>query len=243
MDKLIETKRDRFWNPEAWQRDHWVREQAQQLPQGARVLDAGAGACKYRSFFNHCQYESQDFCQYQGELVKYTQPIDHVCEITRIPLPDASLDAILCTEVLEHVTDPMAVLTEFARLTKPGGRLLLTAPHGSPLHMEPYHYYSGFTRYWYEHWLPQHGFAVESITAQGGPGRVAVSMAHAFYSTWREWEQKQSGLMKVTSLAARMLVKFPVHYVLPNTLPKLDPHVDRTRNCIGLMVVAVRDKN
>ena len=66
----------------------------------------GAGASKYRPYFSHCRYETQDFCQYQGDLVKYLEPIYYVCEITTIPLPAQSLDAILCTEVIEHVIDP-----------------------------------------------------------------------------------------------------------------------------------------
>lgn len=210
------------------------------LPAGARVLDAGAGASKYRVFFSHCIYETQDFCQYEGALVKYIHPIDHVCEITRIPLPDASLDAILCTEVLEHVVDPMAVVAEFSRLLKPGGRLMLTAPHGSPVHMEPYHFYAGFTHYWYRHWLPTHGFAVETITAQGGPGRAAVSSMHAFYTTWRSWEHKLSLIPRSLSLSVRMVAKVPFHYLFAWVFPKLDPHVDCLRICIGLMVAATK---
>ena len=113
MDKLITTAQERFWHPEAYARDQWVKAQAASLPPGSKILDAGAGASKYRPFFAHCEYKTQDFCLYQGPLVKYLQPIDYVCEITAIPLPDQSLDAILCTEVLEHVIDPMAVLSEF----------------------------------------------------------------------------------------------------------------------------------
>lgn len=240
MDTLVRTKKERFWNPEAWQRDNWVREQAKRIPAGSYVLDAGAGASKYRPFFAHCKYETQDFCQYEGELVKYLQPVDHVCEITRIPLVDESLDAILCTEVLEHVVDPMAVLAEFSRLLRPGGRLLLTAPHASTVHMEPYHFYAGFTHYWYRHWLPEKGFSIESITAQGGPGRAAVSFLHAYYTTWRGWEQEQPGFARVLSLACRMIFKFPFHYLFPRLFPRLDRHVDCQRMCIGFMVAATK---
>jgi SAM-dependent methyltransferase len=240
LDKLIETKRERFWNPEAWQRDQWVREQASRLAPGCRVLDAGAGASKYRPFFSHCKYETQDFCEYKGELVQYLQPIDYVCEITRIPLPDHALDCILCTEVLEHVVDPMAVLAEFSRLLKPGGKLLLTVPHGSPLHMEPYHFYTGFTHFWYRHWLPRHGFELESLTPQGGPGRVAVSMMQYYYTSWRTWEHTLGGFARLVSLALRMSVKVPVHYLAAWALPKLDPHLNRNQSCIGFMVAAVK---
>ncbi len=43
-----------------------------------------------------------------------------------VPLPDASGDLVICTEVLEHVPDPAALLAELVRVTRPGGRILLT---------------------------------------------------------------------------------------------------------------------
>lgn len=240
LDKLVETKKERFWNAEAWQRDQWVKNEASQLPSGSRVLDAGAGACKYRPFFSHCRYETQDFCQYEGALVKYLQPIDHVCDITRMPMADGTFDAIVCTEVFEHVVDPMAVLAEFSRLLKPGGKLFLTAPLGSNLHMEPYHYYGGFTHYWYSHWLPKSGFAVDQIVPQGGPGRTAICYIQAFYQSWRAWEQTLRGVKKLLSLAGRMTAKIPVHYLLPWALAKFDPHLDCNQICVGYMVAATR---
>lgn len=41
-----------------------------------------------------------------------------------LPLGDASLDAVLCCDVLEHVADLEAVLDEVARVLAPGGRFL-----------------------------------------------------------------------------------------------------------------------
>ena len=82
-----------------------------------------------------------------------TSHIDLVSDITAIPAPDASFDAIVCSEVLEHVPEPTHALDEFARLLKPSGKLILTAPFASLVHMAPYHYCSGFSRYWYEYHL------------------------------------------------------------------------------------------
>jgi len=240
MDKLVETSKEQFWHPEALARDRWVKAEAAKLPAGARVLDAGAGASKYRPYFAHCRYETQDFCRYEGPLVSYVEPIDHVCEITRIPLPEASLDAILCTEVLEHVTNPMAVLNEFSRLLKPGGKLLLTAPVLSGLHMEPYHYYSGFTHHWYRHWLPASGFVIGSIVPQGGKGRLGVYFVQAAYSSWRDWELEVRGIKRLLSLGLRMLAKLPVHYILPLLAARLGTHPDPERDATGLMVAATR---
>jgi ubiquinone/menaquinone biosynthesis C-methylase UbiE len=96
-----------------------------------------------------------------------TTGIDLVCDITDIPEPDASFDAILCSEVFEHLPDPLAALNEFARLLRPGGKLILTAPFASLVHFSPYHYVSGFSRYWYEYHLPRRGFEIKKLSANG----------------------------------------------------------------------------
>jgi ubiquinone/menaquinone biosynthesis C-methylase UbiE len=47
-----------------------------------------------------------------------------------IPLPDASLDLVLCCEVIEHMdVDPMFLLAEINRVVKPGGHLFITTPN------------------------------------------------------------------------------------------------------------------
>jgi hypothetical protein len=49
-------------------------------------------------------------------------------DVTRLTLPDASQDAVLTFDVLEHVPDYRAALREFARVLKPGGSLVATFP-------------------------------------------------------------------------------------------------------------------
>ncbi len=231
---------DRFWFPEPYARDQWVKMQAAALRPGSRVLDAGAGDSKYRPFFAHCKYETQDFCQYEGQVVTYAQPIDYVCDAADIPLPDASLDAILCTEVIEHVVDPVKVIFEFARLLKSGGKLILTSPLLSHLHMEPYHFYGGFTHYWYRHWLPKAGLSIDSITPVGGPGQTCVTFGRAFYSSWQARERTLSGAAKLLSILGRAPSKLLFHFLLPWTLPKLDGWLGAQTICAAYMVVATR---
>ena len=52
-----------------------------------------------------------------------------ITTIARLALDDRSLDGILCSSVLEYVPDPSACLTEFARVLKPGGLLLVSVPN------------------------------------------------------------------------------------------------------------------
>jgi ubiquinone/menaquinone biosynthesis C-methylase UbiE len=157
-------------------RQIWLQQTLAALPQGARILDAGAGELKNRQHCGHLSYVSQDFCQYhdaggldEGLQSKSwdTSRIDLVGDITAIPAPDASFDAILCSEVLEHVPNPTHALDEFTRLLKPRGVVILTAPFGSNVHMAPYHFCSGFSKYWYEHHLAKRGFRIQTLVANG----------------------------------------------------------------------------
>jgi ubiquinone/menaquinone biosynthesis C-methylase UbiE len=96
-----------------------------------------------------------------------TSLIDLISDITEIPVPDASFDDVLCSEVLEHVPEPTHALDEFTRLLKPGGTLILTAPFASNVHTAPYHFCSGFSKYWYEHHLSARGFEIRELIANG----------------------------------------------------------------------------
>jgi SAM-dependent methyltransferase len=148
-------------------RDEWVAAEAKKIPAGSKVLDVGAGAGPYRELFAHCEYRAQDFGREPGSVGRYTV-LDYTSDILSIPAPDGAFDAILCTEVLEHVPEPAAALREMGRLLRAGGTLLMTAPLGSLLHQEPFHFYGGFTPFWYEKFLPEAGFDLVSVEKNGG---------------------------------------------------------------------------
>lgn len=152
-------------------RDRWVREKAATVAPGLRILDVGAGTCPYRPLFAHCEYRTHDFKKYDGiklgNTTAYGQ-IDYESEITKIPVPDQSFDVILCTEVLEHVPEPIEAVREMMRILKPGGTLFLTAPLGSGLHQLPFHFYGGYTPEWYRYVAKKFGFEVNEISPNGG---------------------------------------------------------------------------
>lgn len=163
-------------------RDQWIQDQARQIAPGSRVLDVGAGSCPYRQLFAHCEYRSQDFAGLSAEQLRHGGygAIDYVCDATQIPVADASFDVVLCTEMLEHVMDPAAVIAEIGRVLAPGGLLLLTAPLGSGIHQEPHHYYGGFTPYWYERVLTNAQVEVIDIEPNGGFFRYFAQEALRF---------------------------------------------------------------
>jgi len=47
----------------------------------------------------------------------------------RLPWPDASFDRVAVVDMLEHVPDEEAFARELARVTRPGGRLVVNTPH------------------------------------------------------------------------------------------------------------------
>lgn len=181
----IESKLRRYFDNQH-ERDDWVIAKLKALPAGSALLDAGAGSQKYRTNCAHLEYKAQDFGGvtqdaqegFAGlkQTYKYGK-VDYEGNIWSIPVEDASFDAILCTEVFEHIPYPNETLKEFSRLLKPGGQLILTAPFASLRHMDPYFFYTGFSDRWYEHFLAESNFQLQEIVPQGDYNRcIAVEL-------------------------------------------------------------------
>jgi len=153
----------------------WLQMSLAQVSAGSRILDAGAGERKFMSFCEHLSYVAQDFAGYDGKGdyrglqtgARDLSQLDIVSDITAIPEQDGSFDAIMCIEVFEHLPDPLAAICEFARLLRPGGQLILTAPFCCLTHYAPYHFYTGFSRYFYENHLPENGFHINELVENG----------------------------------------------------------------------------
>lgn len=156
-------------------RHEWVRKNLESLPSGLKILDAGAGEQRYKKYCTHLEYVSQDFAQYDGsgdgkglQMKSFNaRNVDIISDITSIPVPDESFDVVLCTEVIEHIPNPLLAFKEFSRILKPNGILLLTAPFCSISHYTPYYYATGFSPYYYQVHLPEYNFEIVEISANG----------------------------------------------------------------------------
>jgi SAM-dependent methyltransferase len=160
----------RIFAPNVYNRDSWVKKEAAKIKNNAKVLDIGAGSSPYRDYFRHTNYFTQDFSQLENYQLRgngYSQ-IDFISDIRNIPVENDSFDVILCTEVFEHIPYPIESLKEISRILKSGGILLFTAPLGSGLHQQPFHFYGGYTPFWYDLFLNENKFENIEITANGG---------------------------------------------------------------------------
>lgn len=185
------------------ERVKWIEQTLKKIPQGLTLLDAGAGESQFRKFCSHLNYISQDFGQYNGEGNVGLQTgtwdntkLDIVSDITSIPLQDASVDAIMCTEVFEHIPDPIAAIKEFSRLVKPGGYLLVTAPFASITHFAPYHFASGLSRFFYEKHLPDHGFEIEELTLNGNYFEYVAQENHRIKSIALKYAKRKLNILE-----------------------------------------------
>ena len=195
-------------------RDRVVQEWARSLAGGSLVLDVGAGSAKYRSLFTHCQYKTQDHPD-----VSYGE-VDIRSDITSIPLASGSLDAILCTEVLEHVPDPCGAVGEMARLLRPGGRLLLTVPAACRVHMVPTHYWGGFAPDFFSHILPQRGFSVDQLRPLGNWSQFMAQELGRTPQIVREYTALPFRRLLSTLLWPSFRVAIPIAFLVLSRLEK-----------------------
>ena len=171
-----------------------VKQEIYKIPKNQKILDAGCGTQKYKKFCNHLVYKSQDFKKFENDLKpsidmknklrNFSYPkIDYKGDIWDINEKDNSFDAILCTEVFEHIQYPEKTLREFYRLLKKGGVLILTTPASSVRHFDPYYFYSGFSDRWFEYFLKKYNFNIKIIKPIGDYyGYMALEIARTAWS-------------------------------------------------------------
>lgn len=152
------------------------------------LLDVGCGLKPYEKFFTpfvkkYLGMEYSETSGYRGNTA------DFCGDAMQMPVADESFDTILCTEVLEHVPDPELVITEFSRILRPGGTIILTAPFFYPVHdaWDFFRYSSdGIAAI-----LKRHRFEIEKVEPLSGGGVTMAMMLNLYWYQigfmWTKW--------------------------------------------------------
>jgi SAM-dependent methyltransferase len=136
-----------------------------------RVLDiGGVGRPSYRDVLaaENCEWVVVDIAP--GESVSACS------DVTRLVFRNASFDAVLCLNVLEHVYDYRAALAELRRVLRPGGTLYGYVPFLCPVHPAPSDFWR-FTDEALRHILAEAGFVASAIIPQGGVFQASSDLA------------------------------------------------------------------
>lgn len=163
----------------------------QEIAKRDRVLDVGGGSRfqkgmkRYESLFANTRYETLD--------VSADYSPDIVGDIHAIPLEEASVDAVICRSVLEHVQNPALAMKELYRILKPGGVLFLQVPS-----TYPYHARQGFGAY-PDYWR----FFADTLEFMGRPFTSTKLVKHGGWfmamSFFLPGQAKLRGFLTVTA--------------------------------------------
>ena len=141
------------------------------LPPGSRVLDLGGNKVRKRGQFDVGRY---DLRVVYANLSTVKRP-DVQADAEHVPFEGGSFDTVICSELLEHVPDPSAVLRESHRVLRSGGILMICVPFLFPIHGDP-HDYGRYTGFYWEQTLAASGFGEIVIEKQGLFWSVLVDM-------------------------------------------------------------------
>ncbi|GAA0472037.1 transcriptional regulator [Paractinoplanes deccanensis] len=112
-------------NPQGW--FSWLGER---LPDGGDVLEVGAGTGELWRHLDPrragLRLTLVDFSAAMCERLREVPGADvRQCDAAELPFAEGRFDAVIANHMLYHVDDPDAVLREFARVLRPGGRLFV----------------------------------------------------------------------------------------------------------------------
>lgn len=127
------------------------------------LIDLGCGTMPLRKYI-------LPFVEtYEGlDLFPKSDEIRFISDIQNMRVVEnTTYNAAICLEVLEHVPDPFKAVREVYRILRIGGKVIITVPHLSRLHDEPYDYYR-YTCYGINVLLSQAGFQEIRVYPRGG---------------------------------------------------------------------------
>ena len=158
-----------------------------ELVPGSRVLDLGGHKTRKRGRFNIEDYQLRVF--YSNLYAE--KGTDVLADAAFAPFAENCFDAVICSELLEHVADPIPGLKEIHRVLRARGEVLICAPFLYRIHGDPYDYCRYSDQYW-QKYLTKIGFDTIQVKRQGLFWSVLVDMLCEF-----AYQLRKEGLPKL----------------------------------------------
>jgi|JI8StandDraft_1071087.scaffolds.fasta_scaffold03834_8 SAM-dependent methyltransferase len=147
-----------------------------------RILDVGGKRIPLSSYYRYLAIQDVRLV----DVLNITDDVgaDIVADATAIPCADASYDAALCFNVLEHVARPQQVLAEIHRVLKPGGRFIFMVPFLHKVHGDPDDYFR-YTESGLRVLFTDAGFTIKSVQILGlGPFTGSLAQWQTLVPGW-----------------------------------------------------------
>lgn len=144
------------------------------------VLDIGCGEMPFRRLFTG--RVARIWGLDHPQTLHPNRRIEIFGSALALPIRTASVDTAISFQVLEHVPEPLDLMKEACRALRPGGYLILTAPHIWNVHEQPHDYFR-YTLYGLEHLMKKAGFEVVEVRPMAGyfvtsAARLCYFLAH-----------------------------------------------------------------
>jgi len=188
------------------------------------VLDVGSGRFdRYSDLFKCKKYIKLD--------VNQESKPDIIGSAEKIPLDNQSIDSIVCTQVLGDVKDLNRAISEFFRVLKPGGVVLLTESFAAAIHDEPNDFWR-FTDFSLKYLFENNGFEIKGIDRRGGFW-ASLSQSKIRYLIDR---------LNLYNNFLGKLLRFPISICgrLALWIDKIDKSSASARQTLGWLIIAIK---
>lgn len=138
--------------------------------QVTKVVDLGGSNVEGEKYFKYPKYKAKEWI-----IINISEEAlpDVIGSIYETGLENASVDAVVCTEVFEHLADPFAAIAEIKRILKPGGIFIGSTPFLFKVHGDPDDYFR-YTESALRNVILKDFSKVELFSMGGGLGTVGM---------------------------------------------------------------------
>ncbi len=194
-----------------------------------RLLDVGCGEKPYSLLYDELVDSSigvdVETCVHNKNF------IDVFASAADLPFDDASFDTVLCSNVLEHVSEAGKGFKEIGRVLKNEGYFIGIVPFLYPVHEAPYDFYR-YTPYGVRFCVEKQGMEVIHLIPLGGGGLMLFVYWNLFISRLLKWKATTAINIAVQNIFYKIYKKISFKRILEG-----GGNISRTISC-GYLVIA-----